>query len=61
MHFDSDLTLLRLSLVQSSRKNRYPEDFGWNLQSLVASLLESIRRRHGDPAVKVTRGGDMVG
>ena len=40
-------------MVQASRKTRYPEDFGWNLQSFVTVLLTHIRERHSDLSAKV--------
>jgi len=40
-------------MYQASRKTRYPEDFGWNLQSLVTILLSHIRDRHNDLSSKV--------
>ncbi|KAL5475482.1 hypothetical protein EMCRGX_G025301 [Ephydatia muelleri] len=35
-----------------SRKTRYPEDFGWNIRSLVDTLLYYIRERCDEPAAK---------
>ena len=40
-------------MLQASRKTRYPEDFGWNLQSFVTVLLTHIRERHSDLSAKV--------
>ena len=40
--------------LQASRKNRYAEDFGWNLRNLVAIILEYIRQRHHDHIAKVS-------
>ena len=42
-----------LYLLQASRKTRYPEDFGWNLQSFVTVLLTHIREKHSDLSAKV--------
>ena len=58
--------------LQASRKSRYPEDFGWNLQSLVTNLLTHIRERHTEETVrkanrniaefvKVGRVGQLLG
>ncbi len=38
--------------MQASRKTRYPEDFGWNLQSLVTNILTHIRDRHTEKFVQ---------
>ena len=38
---------------QASRKSRYPEDFGWNLQSLITTLLSHIMDNHNDPSARV--------
>lgn len=34
--------LCQIGKETASRKNRYPEDFGWNLQSLISQLLPLI-------------------
>ena len=39
--------------LQSSRKTRYPEDFGWNLQNMVTIILAHIRESHTVLSAKV--------
>lgn len=36
-----------------SRKIRYPEEYGWNLQNMVTILLTHIRERHTEQSAKV--------
>ena len=38
--------------LTSSRKTRYPEDFGWNVTTVVESILTHIRKRHSDLSAK---------
>ncbi len=38
--------------MQASRKTRYPEDIGWNLQNLVTTVLTHIRERPMEECVR---------
>lgn len=47
-------SLLGHVTCQVSRKTRYPEDFGWNLQNMVTIILTHIREKHTVLSAKVS-------